>query len=135
MRLLIHYAGDIHQPLHCTALVNEKYPSGDRGGNSFPITPIGDINELHAAWDSILYEYPGYPVLPFSDDDWESLGKNASRMFDQYPIDKDQANDLEPVNWATESLDISRSFVYKNVKENNTLSASYIKKGKTIAES
>lgn len=56
-------------------------------------------------------------------------------MFDQFPIDKDQANDLDPVNWATESLDISRSFVYRSVKENATLSAAYVKKGKSIAES
>jgi hypothetical protein len=39
MRLLLHYAGDIHQPLHATSRVDHKYPAGDRGGNEFPIKP------------------------------------------------------------------------------------------------
>ena len=134
MRLLIHYLGDVHQPLHCTALVNDKYPKGDRGGNSFPIVPKDELNELHAIWDSIIYEYPGYPVLPFSDSDWESLGKNASRMFSDYPVDQDKVDDLEPENWAVESFDISRTFVYRYVHENKSLSDSYIKKARTIAE-
>lgn len=59
MRLLIHYVGDIHQPLHCTSRVDKNYPKGDRGGNLFPIPPEGDegdIKELHAAWDSVLFE-------------------------------------------------------------------------------
>ena len=29
LRLIIHYVGDIHQPLHATAEVNEEYPKGD----------------------------------------------------------------------------------------------------------
>jgi hypothetical protein len=86
MRLLIHYLGDVHQPLHCTALVNGQYPKGDRGGNSFPIHPREDINELHAVWDSIIYEAPGYPVLPFSDQDWETYGRNASRMVKDHKV-------------------------------------------------
>jgi S1/P1 Nuclease len=38
LRLLIHYIGDIHQPLHATAKVNPNYPKGDMGGNLFTIT-------------------------------------------------------------------------------------------------
>ena len=63
MRLLIHYSGDIHQPLHCSSRVNHEYPKGDRGGNDFPLTPMGDIKELHAAWDSVLMEFDGYATL------------------------------------------------------------------------
>jgi hypothetical protein len=33
LRLLIHYIGDIHQPLHASARVNSDYPKGDAGGN------------------------------------------------------------------------------------------------------
>eukprot|EP00494_Astrolonche_serrata_P031297 UN31566 len=36
LRLLIHYIGDLHQPLHAATRVDDAYPSGDRGGNSFP---------------------------------------------------------------------------------------------------
>jgi hypothetical protein len=34
---LIHLVGDIHQPLHCSTLVNDDYPApaGDKGGTAF----------------------------------------------------------------------------------------------------
>lgn len=41
MRFLIHYVGDLHQPLHCSSRVNGDYPKGDRGGNSFKL-PAAD---------------------------------------------------------------------------------------------
>ncbi len=33
IRLLIHFVGDIHQPLHAISRVDSKYPKGDAGGN------------------------------------------------------------------------------------------------------
>jgi hypothetical protein len=48
---LIHLVGDLHQPLHSTALVCERFPNGDRGGNSIP-TVHG--RNLHALWDGLL---------------------------------------------------------------------------------
>jgi hypothetical protein len=59
----MHYVGDIHQPLHASTRVNSQYPSGDRGGNNFPVATNDSINELHAVWDSILYEFTGYETL------------------------------------------------------------------------
>lgn len=57
LRLLIHYLGDIHQPMHSISRVNKQYPAGDRGGNDFPIPNHYSIDELHAAWDAVLYEF------------------------------------------------------------------------------
>ena len=63
LRLVIHYTGDIHQPLHTTSAIDHTYPSGDRGGNDETMPEKGDsgVNELHALWDSVIYDYPGYP--------------------------------------------------------------------------
>lgn len=36
---VFHLVGDLHQPLHVTALVSKKYPKGDRGGNEFYVRP------------------------------------------------------------------------------------------------
>jgi hypothetical protein len=33
LRLVIHYVGDLHQPLHTVSEVDYEYPAGDRGGN------------------------------------------------------------------------------------------------------
>ena len=31
LRFVIHFVGDIHKPLHCTALVSSANPKGDQG--------------------------------------------------------------------------------------------------------
>ena len=65
LRLVIHYIGDIHQPLHAVALVDNDYPKGDEGGNfeHVPDTHHDGVSNLHAIWDSVIYEFPGYQTL------------------------------------------------------------------------
>ncbi len=46
---VFHLIGDIHQPLHSTALFNEtRFPKGDLGGNIIVIKGMGS---LHETWD------------------------------------------------------------------------------------
>ncbi len=59
LRLLIHYIGDIHQPLHASSRFTKNYPQGDEGGNDFLIKVInkgaGETpTNLHSLWDSII---------------------------------------------------------------------------------
>ena len=72
LRLVIHYVGDLHQPLHATAEVDSEYPEGDRGGNEewIPTGP-GGVGNLHQIWDSVDFLYTGYPDLPMDDNDWD----------------------------------------------------------------
>lgn len=57
LRMFIHFAADIHQPLHATSRYSSNHKEGDRGGNSFDIQGDEGIDELHALWDAVLYEY------------------------------------------------------------------------------
>lgn len=70
LRLVIHYVGDIHQPLHAVTLINDTYPSGDRGGNDEKLPSKDSASNLHAVWDSLMYEYSSYASLPMSDSTW-----------------------------------------------------------------
>jgi hypothetical protein len=46
---LLHSIGDVHQPLHSSALFSKRlFPQGDRGGNSIKTTVNGN---LHSVWD------------------------------------------------------------------------------------
>ena len=63
MRFLIHHIGDIHQPMHTTARVNEDYPRGDTGGNAFKLPNHYGASNLHAVWDKVMYEFKYYPKL------------------------------------------------------------------------
>lgn len=47
---LIHLVGDVHQPMHSTALVCDRFPKGDRGGNLIPV----QSDNLHVLWDNFL---------------------------------------------------------------------------------
>lgn len=48
MRFLIHFVGDLHQPLHDEAL--------DVGGNTINVTYDGDDTNLHHIWDTEIVE-------------------------------------------------------------------------------
>ena len=50
LRLLIHFAGDIHQPLHIGR-------PEDLGGNRIRVLWFGDSTNLHSVWDEKLIEY------------------------------------------------------------------------------
>lgn len=61
--MIIHYTGDIHQPLHTVSGVDSYNTKGDSGGNREYIPDICGANNLHAVWDSVAYSYCGYPTL------------------------------------------------------------------------
>jgi hypothetical protein len=134
IRLLIHYVGDIHQPLHATSRFTSKYPNGDRGGNSFPLTKVDDISNLHSLWDSVLHMYSNDLALPLSSSDWAYLGDQAEALTQVYPESHftDLHNDY--TKWDDESLAIAESFVYDNISENSTPSDEYLAQGVIIAE-
>ena len=50
LRYLIHFVGDLHQPLHTTS-------NNDRGGNCTPVQFFDDpkIENLHSVWDGLIF--------------------------------------------------------------------------------
>src|SRR5262249_40614367 len=55
---LLHLIGDVHQPLHTTALLTTQFPApeGDRGGTRFFIRVREDrcTISLHELWDDVV---------------------------------------------------------------------------------
>ena len=61
---IAHLVGDVHQPLHDSALFSPLFPTGDRGGNSEslaagavasdPLESQANPYKLHALWDDVL---------------------------------------------------------------------------------
>jgi len=56
LRMLIHFIGDIHQPLHMATQFTPDHPNGDRGGKEFKIQNY--YPTIHALWDDCLGIYP-----------------------------------------------------------------------------
>jgi len=134
MRFLIHFVGDIHQPLHSTSRVDNEYPAGDRGGNSVPLPSKDGAKNLHAVWDAVIYSEAGDYNTPLSANDWTSLSNEAKKLMKMYPIDSKTANEIDPKVWANDSFKISQEIVYKGIHENEKLSDDYIKKAEELAQ-
>ncbi|PWT98531.1 MAG: S1/P1 Nuclease [Terriglobia bacterium] len=47
---LAHFAGDLHQPLHCA-------DNHDKGGNDVAVNFLGEATKLHTLWDSGLINH------------------------------------------------------------------------------
>ncbi len=105
LRILIHVVGDIHQPLHTAALVTNKLPHGDLGGNLFPLSknPIG-IN-LHQYWDN------GGGILIGQSKKFQV--KNKALQLEQKWSCKIANTQMKPEQWVKSSHDLALSQVYK----------------------
>src|SRR5262245_20565678 len=51
LRFLIHFLGDIHQPLHAST-------NADAGGNCVKVTGFSGSDNLHSTWDTALASAP-----------------------------------------------------------------------------
>jgi hypothetical protein len=112
LRMIIHYVGDIHQPLHATTQISPSYPNGDAGGNFEHLPNICGASNLHSVWDSLAYTYCGYVDLPMSDADWTWYTETSQSIAGDYPIDKNQMYDGDFDKWAEISNNYAATDVY-----------------------
>jgi hypothetical protein len=94
LKFLVHFVGDIHQPLH----VGRR---ADRGGNSIKVSLFGQETNLHSVWDAGLIES-------------EKLSYTEFTAFIDHPtLQEIQAwQSAPPADWAKESKAV-RDRVYK----------------------
>lgn len=115
--MLIHYIGDIHQPLHASSRYTKDFPDGDEGGNGFLVTIKGnsEITNLHALWDSVLLGQVDDMKLPLSQSNWESLGTISSRLRSTHNITSLDLSSGSSSDWANESFKIVESEIYSTI--------------------
>lgn len=80
LRLLIHFMGDVHQPLHDANLFSEEFPKGDKGGNDIKIKYHYGASNLHSVWDTVLYSYHKTVKRPFTTDSFAKFGVGADSL-------------------------------------------------------
>lgn len=112
LRFLIHFVGDVHQPLHCVSRFTKLLPDGDKGGNSF-LLKGGQARNLHAFWDS------GAGL--FGDSMARPLDANAEKTLRSLAEDVTKANPAETLagasnitfkDWVAEGAELARTKVY-----------------------
>ena len=104
---LFHLVGDIHQPLHCTAVFSERFPEGDRGGNLAMIRIRSSPFNLHSFWDGLLGR-----GLTAGD-----IGKDVQEIEEVMKekgaeIEKELAAHQTFASWAREGWQLSKEVVY-----------------------
>jgi len=137
LRNLIHFVGDIHQPLHTTERYSITNPNGDEGGNLFKIKhyPQESWNNLHFIWDH-LFDLGTEVDSPLTEDQYNEVTAFANEIKQKYEND-DVFNQLinsnvSPDSWMKEGLQIVDEFIYNGIVEDQELPQEYIEKGKEI---
>lgn len=140
LRFIIHFVGDIHQPLHCATRVDSSHPEGDRGGNLVSIKIPGKdgklkTSNLHSFWDGGIGSFP--PTGPnFRPPPLSQIGPaTAIAMAGNPDTDPDLKLD-DPFNfnaWADESFALAQDISYKGMKNGVKPSAAYNKKALKVA--
>jgi hypothetical protein len=106
LKMLVHFIGDLHQPMH----IGQKE---DRGGNKVQVTWFGKGTNLHSVWDTKMIE------------DWNmsyiELANNAKKL------SKGQIKAIQKgtvVDWVNEVHEITKE-VYASVESGEKLSYRY----------
>ena len=132
LRFLIHFAGDIEQPLHNIELYSKRFPNGDLGGNLFPVK-TRYAQYLHQYWDQGLGFYrlknQTYPLRT------KAIRRVASQIMQAYPKAYFAAKIRDPnvQDWSDQSFQVAKNFAY-NIKLNAKPSQSYVVQGRKIVE-
>ena len=87
LTFLVHFVGDVHQPLHVGR-------GGDRGGNSVSVNWFGEVKNLHSVWDGGLIDTEN---LSYS----EFVRCLEQELADEVKV----ARDSSAEEWAQESID------------------------------
>lgn len=135
LRFVIHFVGDIHQPLHCTALVSRANPKGDQGGNLVKIKIVGDDgnlrdSNLHSYWDGGIGAFPRSGPN-FAPPPLRTIAPAARLARQGNPATYPGLKLDEPFNydlWTEESFWFGENVVYKGLRVGRTQTRAYNQK-------
>jgi hypothetical protein len=135
LRLIIHFVGDIHQPLHCATRVSSTNPEGDRGGNLVSIKVADKKTNLHSYWDGGIGKFPktGPNFAPPS---LNKIPAAVAQAMAGNPATNPKVKLNDPFNfnaWADESFMLAQSTAYNDIDNGGTPTAAYNKKALKVA--
>jgi hypothetical protein len=129
LKFVVHFVGDIHQPLHDTTAINPDTGSDDQGGNLILVTFMDkdgkpQSTNLHHVWDTDLimrkvYDWGEYVRL--LETEWLP-GKDVAAL---------QAGD--PVDWAQDAHKAAQTVAY-NFRPDHVIDEEYYKNAIPIVD-
>lgn len=96
LAFLIHFIGDIHQPMHVGK-------NNDQGGNKIEVLYFSERHNLHSVWDSHIIEHEKLSFTEFS----AFVEKHVHKRKAEWENDP-------PIEWAQESIEL-REKIYNTL--------------------
>ena len=106
LKMLVHFVGDLHQPMH----IGQKE---DKGGNTIQVQWFGQGTNLHAVWDTKMIENWNMSYLELAD---------SAKELSKAQIKAIEAGTL--VNWVDQIHEVTRK-VYNSVEVGENLRYRY----------
>jgi hypothetical protein len=116
LRFLIHFMGDLHQPLHVA-------DAGDRGGNQRLVWLDGDSMNLHQVWDGELLRHRGLNEATYL--------PRLERTMDTMNLALLERGTV--VDWAMEGHRIAAEHAYK-LPSDGRIAAAYVRDAQPIID-
>ena len=135
LRFIIHFVGDIHQPLHCATRVDKNHHEGDRGGNDLLINVGGHTVKLHSYWDGGIDTFPREGPN-FAPPQLAQIPPAVDVVLQGNPSTDPALKLGDPMNfqlWADESNKLAKEVAYKTIANGKTPDAAYRKAGLRVA--
>ena len=132
LRFLAHFTADVHQPMHCISLYNERFPKGDKGGNAYVIK-YGKAKNLHALWDRGVDLFRNRRGKALNSRQRQRL---VSEIEQAYPLEsfaKQMREHATTASWAKESYQLAVDYAY-SLPEHSRPNAEYIKSRQAIVK-
>jgi hypothetical protein len=120
LRGLLHWVGDIHQPLHTTGYY--------KGGHRFI---IAGGNNLHRLWDDGVGALP-YIKRPADAKSQAWLNDAGQEWLLAYPPTAAQLEEKDPMQWAEDGFVLANTQVFSGIMLYGPLSDSYTQNGQAV---
>ena len=131
LKFIIHFVGDIHQPLHCGF-------TEDRGGNSIKVKFFTEYTNLHAVWDSGIIKQRILDCCAGNTEKWlhllleQYLTKSNIQKWSADMYSQDWGQDS--VYWACQTSYVEQPGSHIKIKNDAHLSTTYYDNNYPIVE-
>lgn len=133
LRQLLHFVGDIQQPLHCSTAITSNRLGGDLGGNSFTVTGWGN---LHSLWDSGGGYLSDSLSRPLSSPGQNTLNAVVATVEANHPYNYTTNLGMipDPMTWAQEGWGLAQTICYVGITNNTSPTTGYLNTANTTTD-
>ena len=134
LRFLLHFVGDIQQPLHCSTAVSATQTGGDGGGNGFGLN--SPWFNLHSLWDGgggYLFDSVSRPLSVSAQN---TLNAKVAQIEAHYPYNytTNLGTIPNPLTWAQEGFYLAKTNLYTGITNNTTPTTAYLNSAIALTE-